>query len=567
MTEATRLDVLALGWRGRLLAALIALVAALPGLIALPVTDRDEARFAQASAQMLESGDFVGINFQDAPLNKKPVLIHWLQAASVALVSGPEARRIWAYRIPSLLGAMLAAAAGLAPGARRRAVRRESAEATSSPARSSGASMTLSTGAGLATTDAVFCGVMTLAMAAFGRLYAASRSGTAVGWRTKLLFWLGLGLALLDKGPVALAIAGLAGVMLAIWDRGAPWAKSLGWTWGLLLICAIVGPWAMAITVNTDGGFWSEAIGGDIAAKMATGPRAHGLPPGFHTLLAPLLFFPAAALLPAALVEGWKARADKGVRFAIAWLVPAWLLFEIVPTKLPHDTLPLYGAICWLAAFALTRSLGVWSRWMGVGLSLLAGLSLAIGVVVLASHFGGRGDLWLAIVAGLLALLAAAAGAGVLLSRFGLAALIAAGALGVAAHAVAFAGVLPRLTALWTSDQLAKALDRTHLNPNGGLIPGPVTVVGYAEPSLVFDLGAETEIGDVGDAAEAISEDRPAVVETTSDAAFQAELAADKLKASPAGVVAGYDYSDGKPVRLTIYHSDNPPVQPGPNPP
>ena len=95
------------GWRGPALAALVAFLAGLPGLLAVPPLDRDESRFAQATAQMLESRDFVVIHYQDQPRFKKPVGIHWLQAASVSLLSSPEARQIWAYRIPSLLGAML----------------------------------------------------------------------------------------------------------------------------------------------------------------------------------------------------------------------------------------------------------------------------------------------------------------------------------------------------------------------------------------------------------------------------------------------------------------------------
>src|SRR5437762_5226752 len=102
---------IARGWRGPALAALIAFLAGLPGVLAVQPLDRDESRFAQATAQMLESHDFVVIRYQDEPRFKKPVGIHWLQAASVSLVSSPEAREIWAYRIPSLLGAMLAAAA------------------------------------------------------------------------------------------------------------------------------------------------------------------------------------------------------------------------------------------------------------------------------------------------------------------------------------------------------------------------------------------------------------------------------------------------------------------------
>jgi 4-amino-4-deoxy-L-arabinose transferase-like glycosyltransferase len=553
MTEPVRLDVLARGWRGRLLAALIALIAGLPGLLTLPITDRDEARFAQVTAQMLESGDFVGVDDQDEPLNNQPVLIHWLQAGSVALFSSAEARAVWAYRIPSLLGAMLAAAAcvwgaeaffGAAAGFVAGAIL--------------AASMALSIAADLATTDALLCGAANLSMAAFARLYATARGELAAGWRTKLLFWLGLALAILDKGPVAPVVAILAGTALAIWDRGAPWAKSLGWTWGLLLICAVVGPWAIAITVRTDGAYWAGALGGQAS-------RAH--PPGFHALLAAVLLFPATVLLPAAGVEAWKARTNTGVRFAIAWLVPAWLLFELLPGKATLDTLPLYGAIAWLASFALTRPLGLRSRWAGAGLSLLVGVGVAVAIVAVWARFGAPRDLWLALLAAGLALLAAAAGGAVLFSRYALAALAASGAFAVAAHAVTFAAVLPRLSGLWTSAEAAAALDRAKLNPRDGLTPGPVAAVGYGEPSLVFLLGAETEIGDVGDAAEAISEGRPAVIEQGHDAAFRAELAADKLKASPAGAVAGFDYSLGRPVRLTVYRSDSPPPAPDTNAP
>jgi len=80
----------------------------LPGIAAIPPLDRDEARFAQATRQMLETGDFLRIRFQDEARNKKPAGIYWLQAASVNLFSAPESTAIWPYRLPSLLGATLA---------------------------------------------------------------------------------------------------------------------------------------------------------------------------------------------------------------------------------------------------------------------------------------------------------------------------------------------------------------------------------------------------------------------------------------------------------------------------
>src|ERR1700712_4519454 len=166
MTQETRLDRLARGWRGPLLAVLVALIAGLPGMICLPPLDRDESLFAQATVQMLETGDFVSIRYQDHPRDKKPVAINWLQAASAKLFTTLEHHRIWAFRIPSLLGAMLAAGAltwGLAryqgPGT---GLLGGAILATT---------YVLSTEAGIAKTDAVLCGATTLAMAAFARIY------------------------------------------------------------------------------------------------------------------------------------------------------------------------------------------------------------------------------------------------------------------------------------------------------------------------------------------------------------------------------------------------------------
>ena len=99
------------------------------------------------------------------------------------------------------------------------------------------------------------------------------------------------------------------------------------------------------------------------------------------------------------------------------------------------------------------------------------------------------------------------------------------------------------------------------LNPRQGLVAGPVAVAGYRAPSLVFLLGAETELGSPEDAARAVAEGRPAVVEQAAVDAFLRALAAHDLKAVPAATIKGYDYVRGDPISLTIY---SPPLPPRP---
>src|SRR3954471_20372764 len=88
---------------------LCCIVLFVPGFFTIPAIDRDEARFAQATKQMVESGEFVDIRFQDDVRYKKPVGIYWLQTVVVETASAlglprPQAR-IWLFRIPSLIGA------------------------------------------------------------------------------------------------------------------------------------------------------------------------------------------------------------------------------------------------------------------------------------------------------------------------------------------------------------------------------------------------------------------------------------------------------------------------------
>src|SRR3712207_1859933 len=89
---------------------LLSLACFLPGFTSLQPMDRDEPRFAQASKQMLETGDFVDIRFQNEARHKKPVGSYWLQSAAVATaeaLGAPNARTTIAYyRMPSLLGAL-----------------------------------------------------------------------------------------------------------------------------------------------------------------------------------------------------------------------------------------------------------------------------------------------------------------------------------------------------------------------------------------------------------------------------------------------------------------------------
>lgn len=545
------LDRLIAGWRGPALAALVALLAALPGLIAMPPLDRTEARFAQATAQMLESGDWTEPRFQQRPTRDLSPAVHWLQGLSVAAASSEEDRAIWAYRIPSLLGAMLAAAACVI-GARRFWGDRRGVAAGIVLA----SSLVLSTEGFMAKPDALLCAFVTLAMVALSRLYEQGRDGERLEKRWKLVFWAALAATVLVKGVVGPVIVGLTLATLAIWDRKAAWMARLGWVWGLILILAAIGPWAVAVTVATDGEFWRGAS--TQLWRSLGGAGRHLALPGFHAAFSPLFFFPGTLLLIAGIVAGWRQRAETGPRFALAWLLPAWLMFELTPGKLPHYVLPLYPALAWLVAAALSRNLSRRSLIGGVALSSLAALTWSGVSIWLLSAYGDPSDQIYVSVAVVCLLAAVFIGGWFMWNREVLTALMITCALGVLAHAALSAGLVPHLKALWPTRTLVRTLNRVGLDPRQGLAAGPVAVAGLSAPSAVFLLGTETELGDAAAAARAIAEGRPAVVEDRVRDAFNAALARGGAKATPAGAVKAYDFTRGQPISLTIYRPGRP---------
>lgn len=525
------------GWRGPALAALVALVAVLPGLVFLPVTDRGEARLAEASAQMLEDRDFAAAAVDEDLRDSRPLAVHWLQAAAAAVFSDPEARRIWAFRIPAAIGAMIAAAGCAWGGA---ALFGSSAGFLAGAML--GASLLLGGAGVIDAPGALLCAGVTLAVSAFARLRLAHDGALAAGRRTRALFWLGLALATVAGGLVGPVTVGLTGAALWLVERRAPWLKDLGWGWGLILLAALVGPSLVAGAV--DGG--QPAPLGWLFA--GSGERT----PGLQLLMAPLLMWPFALLLPAAVARVAQARRDLPTRLAACWLLPTWLMTEFARGQSPEPGLIACGALVWLAAAAGRDGAGPIAARLGAALQVLAAAVLAAALLYLARRFGDPSALAFAAVAAGLIAVAGLGGAVLLLRERAALAVGVATAFGLAAYGVATAGLAPRLEGLWVSNRIAAAVATAGLDPRAGVTPGPVAMVGYDEPSLDFLLGGQTESLSPEDAVAALRTGRPVIVEARAEDDFLAAArAAGPLR--QAGEAEGFDYATGSTIRLDLY--------------
>jgi 4-amino-4-deoxy-L-arabinose transferase-like glycosyltransferase len=522
------------GVRPYVLLSLLCLVLFAPGLGALPPMDRDEARYMQATKQMIESGDYADIRFQDEPRTKKPIGIYWLQAVAVKAFSAGELTRTWPYRLPSVLGAWIAVLATCRFG--RRAF---------DPLTGMIAGGMLATTivviaeAHLAKTDAALLAATTLAMTALGEIYLDDKPR----WRAVVQFWLALAAGILLKGPVAPMIAGTAIVGLSAADHKLAILRRTRPVAGILLTALIVVPWLLT---QRDTGFATQAFREDILPKLLGGQEGHGAPPGTHLLMTLVTAWPWSLFLPFALILAWWERARPAVRFCLAWVIPAWVVFELAPTKLPHYTLPLMPALMLLTAHWIRSPSPTMSHGWALAFRVLwgwIGIALAVAILVATRRYDGN------IIAGTLAATLVLAVAGLALARalqpkF----VIAAGTLAGVFAMLTIADVLPQLNHLFVSRRLADAVAARETRPSV-----PIALAEFHEPSAVFLLGTKTVLADLDQIPAYLrTPGALSVVPVSRLEDVRAGLASAGKQLEELDEIDGFNYSRGRWVRLAL---------------
>ncbi|UWQ96908.1 glycosyltransferase family 39 protein [Rhodobacteraceae bacterium M385] len=517
---------------------LFALLSFAIGLAELPVQDRDEARFAQASRQMAATGDVVDIRLQDAPRHNKPALIYWAQTAAIWVTGMTGETPIWVHRLPSYLAATIAALAMIWAGTPL--VGRRAAVVAGIICISL---YMLQAEARTAKTDAALVLSVIVAMGALGRVWL----GESREWLTPLTFWTALAAGFLLKGPmVVLPVAG-AILWLCVQFRSFAWLARLRPVIGGLWFALLAAPWFIAITMVTDGAFWGASIGTDFSDKITAGGEHAASPPGFYVLTAWLTFFPWSLLIPLGLTFAWSARKDPKIAFILGWLIPGWLVFEAVPVKLLHYTLPLYPALALLIAAALIQvndgrlPLRRWIIGLGAVGWLIALTFFAI-VAALAPIRYGDGVNLFAIAGSAVFTVAALVGLWHMWRGVVLKAIIALTISGVLLGWTLTAVSLPAARDFWIADRLAEIMAQN------SCFSGPVAVAGYAEPSTVFRLGTDTILTDAEGALAYLAEARgraawidPALVPDLSDTAGV--------------VIEGISIGNFRPVTLQLFVS------------
>jgi 4-amino-4-deoxy-L-arabinose transferase-like glycosyltransferase len=376
----------------------------LAGTWSLPLIDRDEPRFAEASREMIQRADYVVPYFNNQLRLDKPPLAYWAQVASYRIFGESD----FSARFPSAIAAALIALVILAWSHRNGAT---------SVGWWAAIIFTLSlqtfVHAKAAVADMWLVLFMTLAHWAGYELLPRSSPEAARQMPARLgpvaphhqtpwwlTFYLSLAFGFLAKGPIAwlpLLTVGATIILARDWRL----ARHLKFLRGILLMLAVVALWGIPALAQTHGQFFAIGIGRHVISRSLATMEGHGASSlGMYLLLLPFYFvtifvsfFPWSIKLPWLIRQLWRQKkagiADPGDgrnqldNYLLTGIAIIFVIFTLVATKLPHYTLPALPLLAlllaqhWQGASAITnhgalfRTLAIASACLWIAIALI----------------------------------------------------------------------------------------------------------------------------------------------------------------------------------------------------
>lgn len=370
--------------RGFLLISLLIFSLYLSLTTASTLWDRDEPRFARATVEMVESGNYLYPTFNGQLRADKPILIYWLMSIPIRILGVSEL----SCRMVAPLATLLAAF--LTYWIARRLFSRETALWAGlilmlTPL------MTVSGTA--ATTDALLLACITGSISAF-----------MLSWLNGFRLWhfillvIALAGALLTKGPVGLAAPTLVIASILIFARSEvirPW-RYAGWLLFAISAATILFlSWGLQANAATQGEFLRLGIGKHVVSRSLNAMESHGgksfLFYFYYLPVILLTFFPWIIYLPRIFTptQDETGQTRHNIRMLLCWVTPVVILMSVVATKLPHYILPCWPALAMAAAVGLRKAEQAkmagnrsFAARFGLGCFLVVGFVLGFGLII-----------------------------------------------------------------------------------------------------------------------------------------------------------------------------------------
>ena len=519
--------------------------------------------------------DWVVPRVQDRPRLNKPPLIYWLQAASTRIArvvdaqwdANPSLRGIGWYRVPSALCSILAALITWRLAWLMCAGEFKRRRCAMLAGILLGTCVMVLWDGRQARADELLLACTTLAMAGLWGVWKGARGAWAI-------MWIGIALGVMAKGPITPMVALLTAIVLTWAKRDKKWLRRTRPVLGVAIVLSMGLPWILLVMREVGAKEYLRIIVDETIGRSAGAKEGHWGPPGYHLVLLPVMFFPGSLLTAAAIAQAirsgaskmdsapmrttrqrvrrvrrWCARMDDVSLFCLAWVVPSWIVFECIGTKLPHYTLPLYPALAILSARAVMR--GVRAGRLAAVVWALLGITIVCVGPMLLMEWGSFswGAAWRgAAIAGAVAACATVVAAAALAWRGRTDYAQAMGVIGmVIGAAVMFGVVLPGIDRPWISSRVSEIL--AEHDPLG---ERPVALVGYGEDSMIFLTGGRAErMGRKGMQAWSAQHPRGVIV-SRLDA--MADIVAQMPLLQEFGRVDGFNYAKMEATEIAVVH-------------
>ena len=476
----------------KLFICLLAIISFFSTINILPPLDRDEARYIQSTVQMIESGDFFNINFLDNPRLKKPPGIYWLQAFSSVSVKNLfllEKPPLWSFRLPSAIAASLSILLVYLLGniifGRLQGI--------------IAALLFLSVPiviieANIAKTDSVLSCITLAIIYLLAKVIFFKNNKKNLSSLYIYLGWLLLGFSFLIKGPITFIIIFLLLMSFKIIERDFV-LSSIKPIYGLILFTIICAPWFIFIFTGNNADYMIGDIKKDFLEKIYSVQESHGAPPGAYIISLFISAWPLAIFLLPTVVWSYLNRKEKSIKFLLCYILPSWIVFELIPTKLLHYLLPLIPGLTLLTAAMIVESiknnnflmefnkriLNIYTFFPIIGIGTII---IVIGYLGIEFGIGFSKEVILIILIFLLIGIFAIYNFYYLnyLRAFFIA------SIGTILAINLFMLFVPNQTQkIWISERIYEEIENKNLNHSSILF-------GYSEPSLVYRLGSKTKI-------------------------------------------------------------------------
>lgn len=385
------------------------------------LVDETEPLFAEASRQILVTGDWITPYFNGETRFDKPILIYWLMAICYKLLGVNE----WAVRFPSALAATLLTVFcfytlryfgfTLAPQKQGMGEKQLWISAWLGTALVT-LNMQTMIWARQGVSDMLLSGCMGIALFCFFWGYAKNDINNSLGENNEqnllfkvpnkwyIGFYVASALAVLTKGPVGFVLPGIiVFVFLVYLGKLKEVLQEIGLFWGAIIVLAINLPWYGLVTLKNGSNFINAFFGYHNFQRFTGVVNQHGAPWYFYFLIVLILFAPWSVYLPLAIAKTgfwqrglWRRqpRSNQLGLFAFFWFSVVFIFFTIAITKLPSYVLPLIPSASILVALLSTENVAINPRekreWFFTGIFNLIFIIILTIAFILSPYFIGN---------------------------------------------------------------------------------------------------------------------------------------------------------------------------------